>query len=202
MHVHLIGVAGTGMSALGGAARRGRTSGERERHRVRSAGGPVPRGARHRVLRRVAELEPGREPRLGRRRERVPSRQSGGTGGDDAWASNRVHAWRACGARAVASPAIRGCRHPRKNDDLYSARVPVAAGWNRRGILHWRASIEFRTRLAARRRGRALRDRRGRVRQRILREGAEVLELPPGRGNLDLDRVRPRRHLSGRRTAT
>ena len=91
----------------------------------------------------------------------------------------------------------RPCRHARQDDDDLADRL-AADAWRARSVAAGRRHrAQFRrARLElSRRGGPRLRDRRRRIRQRLLRQDREVPQVPARRRRHQQHRVRPRRHL-------
>ena len=92
-------------------------------------------------------------------------------------------------------PSLRGGRHPRQDHHHRVGSAPLAGRGPRAGLPDWWRAARFPRELRARRKRRSLRDRGRRVRQRLLREAAQVLSLPPAGRHRDLGRARSHRHL-------
>ena len=142
----------------------------------------LPRGAHHRGHRSGG----GRQCHLARQR-----RARGSPGSED----SLLLAARG-GARSfpLGRPLDRDRRHAREDHDDVADRLAAGARRRRPERVHRRHRRELREQLPHRRRPR-VRDRRGRVRQRLLRQDRQVPEVPAGHRRRQQHRVRSRGHL-------
>ena len=94
----------------------------------------------------------------------------------------------------LGRPVDRDRRHAREDHDHVAGGVAAGARRRRPERVHRRHCRELREQLSHWRRPR-VRDRRGRVRQRILRQDRQVPEVPAGHRRRQQHRVRSRGHL-------
>ena len=140
-----------------------------------------------------------RRSRPGRRRQRHLARQRGARGSARSQDPLLLAARGDPRSLPLGRALGRDRRHARQDDDDVADRLAADARRRRSERAHRRHRRQLRRQLPHRRRAR-VRDRGGRVRQRVLRQDREVPEVPARHRRRQQHRVRPRRHLS--RTST